>query len=441
MPNLLVIDQFGCGLDLSVRAKAAGHSVRAFIRHNKDGTRCEIGDGLIHRVGDWEPSMNWADLVFVTDNTQYIYRLEDYRDKGYPIFGCNMEAQKWEQDRCFGADVMERAGIKTIPMEKFSKYEEAISVVLKNKDKRYVSKPVGDGAKELSYCSKDWRDLIFMLNKWKKDQAYAGDFVLQEFHKGSEMAVGGWFGLGGFSQHITESWEHKKLMSGEIGPATGEQGTIVRYVQKSLLFDRVLKPLEDFLHGMGYTGYIDVNCIVDDKGFPWPLEFTCRPGWPLFQIQQVLHKGDPVEWMMDLMDGKDTLKVRDDIACGVVVSQPDYPYNGVTVKQNTGYPLFDMCEEDGVTSNIHFTEMKMGVCPDEKGANKEPCLVTCGSQILTVSGTGKTVEESREAAYSTYEKKVCVINSPMIRDDIGEKLEAMLPKLQKHGYATHMKYA
>ena len=98
-----------------------------------------------------------------------------------------------------------------------------------------------------------------------------------------------------------------------------------------------------------------------------------------------------------------------------------------------------MTEEDG-TGNIHFTEMKMGVCPDEKGLNKEPCLVTCGNQILTVSGLGQTVEESREAVYKTYKNKVCVINSPMIRDDIGEKLEEMLPKLQKHGYATHMSY-
>jgi len=52
-----------------------------------------------------------------------------------------------------------------------------------------------------------------------------------------------------------------------------------------------------------------------------------RPGWPLFQIQQALHKGDPAEWMLDLLDGKDTLKVSKDIACGVVVSIPDYPYS------------------------------------------------------------------------------------------------------------------
>ena len=82
----------------------------------------------------------------------------------------------------------------------------------------------------------------------------------------------------------------------------------------------------------------------------------------------------------------------------------------------------------------------MGVGPDEKGNNKEPCLVTCGSYILTVSGTGKTIEEARKKAYDTYDKKVTVINSPMVRDDVGEKLKKQLPHIQKHGYCTDIKY-
>jgi phosphoribosylamine--glycine ligase len=436
--NLLIVDQFGCGLDLAIRAKAHGHTVRMYTRNNKDGSRCEIGDGIIPKVSEWEPSMNWADLVFVTDNTQYIHRLETYRDKGYPVFGCNLEAQRWEQDRVFGAQVMERAGVKTIPMMSFDKYEEAIAYVLDNKNKRYVSKPIGDGKKSLSYCSKDWRDMVFMLNKWKKEDAYGEEFVLQEFTEGYEFGCGGWFGLGGFSQWITESWEHKKLMSGECGPATGEQGTIVRYTKNSLLFDKVLKPMEDFLHGIAYTGYIDVNCIIDGKGNAWPLEFTTRPGWPLFQIQQALHLGDPLDWMVDLLDGRDTLKVSTDIACGVVVSQPDYPYDTIPPKENTGYPLFDLCEEDG-TKNIHYSQVRSGYMPNDSGANRAPCLVTCGNYILTFTGLGETIEEARKAAYGLYKKKVRLINSPMYRDDIGEKVIEMLPELKKHGYATGVK--
>jgi len=281
--------------------------------------------------------------------------------------------------------------------------------------------------------------MVFMLNKWKKMNAYDGEFVLQEFHAGSEMAVGGWFGLGGFSKYFLENWEFKKLMSGDYGPATGEQGTVMRYTEESLLADKVLKPLEDFLHGIGYSGYIDVNCIIDDKGTPWPLEFTTRPGWPLFQIQQALHLGDPIQWMLDSLDGKDTLKVRKDTAVGIVVSQPDYPYSNVKKKENTGYPIFDMTIEDA-TKNIHLSEVKMGMGPGKDGKNTEPCLVTCGSYVMTVSGVGKTVEDAREACYKTFKKKVTMINSCMIRDDIGEKLEKLLPDIQKNGYCKDMDY-
>ena len=70
---------------------------------------------------------------------------------------------------------------QSIPINKFSKYDEAIAFVLKNKEKRYVSKPIGDGAKAISYCSKDWRDMVFMLNKWKKSNAYDGEFVFKSF--------------------------------------------------------------------------------------------------------------------------------------------------------------------------------------------------------------------------------------------------------------------
>ena len=146
-----------------------------------------------------------------------------------------------------------------------------------------------------------------------------------------------------------------------------------------------LKPLEDYLHGLGYTGYIDVNCIIDKHGTPWPLEFTMRPGWPLFQIQQALHKGDPCEWMLDLIDGKDTLKVSSQVAAGVVVTIPDYPYSQITKKENSGYPIWGITEEDAV-KNIHFSEVQMGKGPDMVDGEVKlnvPMYVTAGDRKST----------------------------------------------------------
>ena len=51
--KLLIIDTGSMGLDLALRAQHAGHSVRTYMRHTKDGSRSEVGDGLIQRVPDW----------------------------------------------------------------------------------------------------------------------------------------------------------------------------------------------------------------------------------------------------------------------------------------------------------------------------------------------------------------------------------------------------
>jgi phosphoribosylamine-glycine ligase len=95
---------------------------------------------------------------------------------------------------------------------------------------------------------------------------------------------------------------------------------------------------------------------------------------------------------------------------------------------------------EDATKNIHLSEVKMGYGPGKDGKNTEPCLVTCGSYVLTVSGVGKTVEDARNACYKNFKKKVTMINSAMVRDDIGEKLEEMLPNLQKNGYCKDAKY-
>lgn len=439
--KILIIDPEQASLDFSLRCLAAGHRVRVFMRQNKDGSRSSVGDGLIERVSHWEPYMNWADLIFCTDNTYYIHGLERFRDKGYPIFGPSIDTTKWEQDRIFGEEILDKVGIKTIPSQKFRKYDEAIAHVIKT-NKRFVSKPVGDGNKALSYVAKKPHDLVYMLQKWKKDDSYGGEFILQEFRGGIEMAVGGWMGANGFSKWWCENWEFKKHMNNDLGVATGEQGTILRYTLDSLLAEKVLKPLEDFLVALGYTGYIDVNCIIDEQGTPWPLEFTMRPGWPLFQIQQIVHRGDPAQWMLDLVDGRDTLKVSEDVACGVVISIPDYPYCHLSDKETSGYPLFGLEMKDVIT-DVALSKCKWGKAPyseNDKVKLDVPMFVTAGSYVCTVLGKGKTVSEASENTKKTIKKKIEIPNSPSYRTDIGCRLEEQLPKLHSYGFCKDIKY-
>jgi len=436
--NVLIIDTWGVGLDFALRCQGAGHTVKWFLPKKENGNKNRAGDGLVQKVSAWEPHMKWANLIFLVSNTKYLYQMIDYVNKGFPIFGPTYAAGILELDRQKGQKAFESCGIKTMPEQAFTSYKDAIAYLHKN-PKRYACKPNGDADKALSYCAKNAADLVFMLERWSKKNALKDSFILQEFVSGTEMAVGGWFGPHGFSKNLLENWEFKKLMNDDLGVATGEQGTIMRYTDTSLLADKVLYPLEDLLHRVGYVGYVDVNCIIDKYGNPWPLEFTNRPGWPLFQIQQALHKGDPAEWMLDCLNGKDTLKVSKDIACGVVMSMPDYPYGKALDAETDGIPIYGMTDRN--CKHIHPSEIRLGKAPvmDGDKIKEEAMWVTSGSYILTVSNTGKTVSEAKDNTYKIV-KEIDFPNSKMYRTDIGCRLEKQLDDLHEMGYATGMEW-
>lgn len=434
--RVLAVDHGGFMLDFVMRAQADGHKVKWYISRTPKNQW--IGLGLADFVEDWREYMEWADIVVLPDNTRYMNEMDEWRQRGVPIVGASPASADWELDRKCGQDVFKRNGIQVPPFREFSKYDEAIAYVQKEQ-RRFVSKPCGDEPdKSLSYVAKSPADMIYMLGRWKAGKRHKGAFILQEFIGGTEMAVGGWFGPAGFIEGWCENWEFKKLMAGETGPATGEMGTVVRYVKKSKLANLVLKPLEDELHKLKYCGYVDVNCIIDDKGVPYPLEFTMRPGWPTFNIQQALLKEgqDHVEWLRDLAEGRPTKPfLMDQVAVGVVMAIPDFPYSSWTRRDTVGIPIYNL--EGPKMDNVHLCEVMQGTAPLQLDGKVEegPCLVTAGDYLLVASGVGPSVRQAAGKAYKIL-KEIEVPNSPFWRPDIGQRLSKQLPQIQAQGYAT-----
>jgi len=436
--RLLIVDPEGGALDLAVRAKEAGHHVRICIRETPKTEH--IGRGLVEVVREFQPFLQWADLLFNADNTRWLRELDAFRVHGTPIVGPSQETAQWELDRTVGMAVLKAHDIDTPPYQEFTDYDKAIAYV-KKRNVRLVSKPSGDADKSLSYVAKTPADLVYMLERWKKAGKLKSPFILQDFVGGVEMAVGGWFGPHGFNVGWCENFEFKKLMDGDMGVATGEQGTVLRYVQRSKLARIVLEPLAELLAVKEYVGYIDVNCIIDEKGTPWPLEFTMRPGWPTFNIQQELHEGDPVEWLMDLANGRDARNtIMDTVAIGVVLSIPDYPYSHLTRKEVIGSPIYGL--SPGLLRHVHFCEVMQGKAPVDRGGTivEEPIPVTGGDYVLVMTATGQTVYDAKQKCYRRL-KRLTLPNSPMYRTDIGDRLSKQLPEIQSHGFATGMEFS
>jgi len=433
--KVLIIDADKVGLPISMAAKEAGHQVRLWQPSGK------IGLGLVDRVAAWKPSMSWADLILTTDNSKLINELEPYFKRKFPIFGCNKEAGTWELDRETGQQVLQECDIETLPYETFTNYDEAIQHVLRTNE-TYVSKPWGGNPdKSLSYVSRSPADMVFKLQRWKREGKLKGRFMLQKAVEGGvEMAVGGWFGPGGWASAINENWEEKRLMNDGLGPNTGEMGTVMRYVEKSRLFQEVLKPVTKRLEETGYVGYVDMNCIVGKDGTPWPLEFTMRFGWPHFNLCMTLHDGDPVEWMLDLLEGRDTLKWKKDVCVGVVMAHGDFPWDTLPPSATAGFPL------EGIKNKwlpeLRLTSVMQDTAPVMAAGKVKnlPTLVTAGSYVLVSTALGGTVEAARENVYEVV-NAIKWPNDRIYRTDIGKRLEKTLPILQAHKYATGLAFS
>ena len=741
-------------LDFALRAQAQGHVIKWFIRR-VERTK-DIGRGCLHKPSEfvevWQDWMRWADVVFMADNTKYLRELDAWRERGVRIVGASSEASTWELDRNAGQAMFKKCGMQVAQHKEFTKYDDAINYV-KKEGRAFVSKPCGDETdKSLTYVSQSPADMVFMLQRWKEQKRHKGPFILQECVKGTEMAVGAWFGPHGFNRGWHENWEFKKLMAGDTGPAcftpdtevltydgwkfwpdvtmadqlctlengyvryakpsklvaepfkgkmiawsnryadivvtpghnmyvqddhyrqpfffesavvtatmrrtfmrgggewqgtsgptpayaalvgahiadgyceeralrfgncpphkqkvfieiaeaagytakmygpdlyvnskelaqdmrplglshekyvpqnikdapietikaflygygagdgsrrksnlvyttvsrkladdlqelalkvgwaagintrdrreethlingyecvnqriaydvgisqhftkaelspafctripyegkvycatvpshvmyvrrngkvcwsgnTGEMGTVLQVVRQSKLAEMVLRPLIKELHRIDYVGYVDVNCIIDDKGVPWPLEFTMRPGWPTFNIQMALIEGDVAQWLMDLADGTDAQPfAEDEVAVGVVMAIPDFPFSLFTRKSVTGIPVYNV--KPWMKQCLHPCELMQGTAPHNKEGSVVdlPCLVTAGDYVLVASGLGATVRTARAKAYRIL-KTLEVPNSPFWRPDIGGRLKDQLPTIQKMGFAKHL---
>lgn len=449
--RLLIIDTESQGLDLAMRAQTYGWEVAWWNKPNKDGYHNRCGEGIITKIKDFDllrsRYLHWADLIWLTGNASYMEMLEPFRGLGFPIYGGGVESASWELDRAVGQKVMKRAGLNVIPGKEFHDYDAAIAYVKKH-GTPFVSKPSGEADKEMSYVAESADDLCYFLNKCKQNEKYVKaaaehGFILQEKMSGCEMGVSGWFGPHGWSQYWEEDFEFKKLMNDDLGPNTGEQGTLLRFVEDSKLADIALRPLTEQLHAIGYVGCINVNGCIDEAGEYWPYEFTMREGWPAKSNEMALQPGDPVQWMLDLVNGKDTMQCNtEDVSISVVVTLPPFPSKDAKDQEIEGVPIYDC----GDAEHIHLVEVMLGEMELQADPGKWvslPCYQTTGYYVMVVTGTGQTITGARKSAYTAARHvKKSIPKSPQYRTDIGRsKLVDELPRIQKLGFAKGLKYA
>lgn len=423
--RILILDVEQLGLDLALRSAAAGHEVRLYRHMPKRKERYAEGFSEIKLVDDWRDSMLWArdGLIIPTGNYTLLHTLDRYREWGYPIFAPSLASARLETDRAYGMEVMQAAGIEVPPYEIFAAMPAAMRHAKKTGE-TYVFKNL-DGAaddKAMTFVAHSNDELCEWLEKKIKAGVNVEKCMLQEkIDADFEIGINGWFGPNGFlPDKFQISFEHKPLMSGDIGPNTGESISVSQYVEDDKLVEELLLPLAPTLMALGHRGDFCVGAMIDKGGKAYPLEATARLGYPALFGQIESHRGDPVTWMKALLEGEDKLRVSYDICTAVVLAQPRYPYNASPPELVEGNPIR---VSNGVEPHLHY-------CGVMKTKNQ---LETTAELVMVATALGKTISRSRDKVYSIIDE--VTFPNIMYRDDAGEKVERALGVMHRHGYA------
>lgn len=424
--KVLICSIWGGGTALGWRFRKEGHQVKMWIKPH-DGKQSDVGDGFIDKVTTWEEAKGWADFIVVDDGGMGKLS-ESFKKEGKVVWGGSEWSDQIELDRGLGQKTLKEVGMTIIPSQEFTNIDQAMTFV-KSKPNRYVVKPSGpiQDEKALTYVGKqeDGSDLIATLEQYKlKWSGKIKKLEIQEVKKGVEVGISGFFNGKDFVDPIEISFEHKKLMNGNIGPSTGEMGTSMVWMARKKIYKESIGRMVKTLAEHNYTGYIDINCIAEGKTL-WPLEFTTRFGYPTIQMKLETLSGNLCDTMYQVARGdKKNFKISNPYSICVVMATPPYPFESEEIFKKYG--------EDQMV--IFNSKDRTGICPTEVKRDKENNWYLAGGSgfSLICTGQGKNIKEAQKMAYKRVES-VTIPNS-MWRTDIGDKTEEDLKKLHSFGW-------
>lgn len=423
--NFLFISLESLSGDLAWQVKKEGHNVKAYIKAKSD---TDVYNGFLEKVDKWEDWTDWADVI-VFDDIEFGTAAEKLRKKGKLVIGGSEYTDRLEMDREFGQMEMKKYNINILPQWQFSSYDEAIDFIRNNPD-RYVFKPSGNtpsGGKGLLFLAEedDSKDLLSLLeqnkNVWQKK---APVFQLQRYVSGVEMAVGAFFNGHDFVLPININFEHKRLFPGDLGPFTGEMGTLMFWSRPNEFFRVTLAKILPALRESGYIGYVDINCVANGRGI-YPLEFTCRFGYPTIQIMMEGILTPMAEFLWRLANGEDfEFKTKKGFEVGVRIVVPTYfaKEEKEVIERYRDLPV--LFRKPGNLEGVHIEDVKI-----EDGVWR---IAGESGVLMVITGSGITVEEARRQAYGRVQN--VMVQNMFYRTDIGAKWWLDSDKLQAWGY-------
>jgi phosphoribosylamine--glycine ligase len=406
---------------LYMRLLADGHQVKVFVGEPlAQGTMA----GLVEHTSSWESELDWIQgagkqgIILFENVAKARGALQDQlRKDGFQVIGGSAYGDRLENDRAFAQRVLADTGLQTARVSEFADLATANDFIERHPG-RYVLKFNGPQfSSNDNYVGRlsDGSDVRAVLNaKISPASAKPFSFILMEHVAGVEMGVGAYFNGEDFVGEACLDWEHKRFFPGNLGELTGEMGTIATFDRSKIFFEKTLKRMAPMLSAGGYCGYINLNTIVNARGI-WPLEFTCRFGYPGFAVLGPLQEtrwGDLFETMTKR---RGTLKLLSGFCACIVLTTPPFPYDRKTIDEPVGLPvIFDGELKKQERDSLYYGEV--GLHNDQ--------LVTSGQYGWTMVATAVSDSIEMASAKAAELADRIIIPNVRYRRDIGANLMA-----------------
>jgi phosphoribosylamine---glycine ligase len=406
---------------LYMRLLVGGHEVKVFVANSlAQGTMA----GLVEHTSSWENELDWVKaageegIILFENVAEARGALQDrLRRDGFHVVGGSAYGDRLENDRAFAQRVLADIGLQTAEVVEFNDVASAIKFIDEH-PARYVLKFNGPNFSSYdNYVGRlaDGADVRALLctKFFFEEQSEALSFVLMEHVDGVEMGVGAYFNGEDFIGEACLDWEHKRFFPGNLGELTGEMGTIATFDRSRKFFERTLKRMTPMLAAGGYCGYINLNTIVNKRGI-WPLEFTCRFGYPGFAVLGPLQQTHWGELFGAMVSRKGNATMLPGFCAAIVLTTPPFPYDRETVQEATvGLPvMFDRGLSEQDRDSLYFGEV--GVVNGQ--------LVTSGMYGWTMVATAvaDSIDEARRNAGELADR--VIVPNVRYRRDIGSTL-------------------
>src|SRR4051794_1670529 len=405
---------------LYMRLVGDGHEVKVFVKNQlAKGTMA----GLVEHTSNWESELEWIreakdqGIILFENVSEARGELQDrLRKDGFHVIGGSAYGDRLENDKAFAQRVLADIGLQTAEIFEFNDVVSAIQFI-DARPGRYVLKFNGPNfSSNDNYVGRlpDGADVRAMLRTrhFYEDQRDAISFVLMDHVDGIEMGVGGYFNGEAFMGRACLDWEHKRFFPEGLGELTGEMGTIATFDRSNYFFESTLKRMIPMLTAGGYCGYINLNTIVNERGI-WPLEFTCRFGYPGFAVLGPLQQTRWADLFAAMVSRRGSPTMSPGFCAAIVLTTPPFPYDREMIDDPVGLPvLFDGKLTDRERDHLYYGEV---------GINNGQ-LVTSGMYGWTMVATAvaDSIEKARREAAELADK--VIVPNVRYRRDIGSAL-------------------